>query len=79
MIADILRIAFLFVTFFIWKPTLWYIGAASLLSTSYIAFWNRRFTRQLLPDIRMSVKNFRWKKVWELVSLGAWNSLTRLG
>lgn len=79
MIADILRIAFLFVTFYVWKPTLWYIGAASLLSTAYIAFWNRRFTRQLLPDIRMSVSNFRWKKVWELISLGAWNSLTRLG
>lgn len=79
MIADILRIAFLFITFFVWKPTLWYIGAASLLSTSYIAFWNRRFTRQLLPDIRMSAGNFRWKKVWELISLGAWNSLTRLG
>lgn len=79
MIADILRIVFLFVTFFIWKPTLWYIGAASLLSTSYLAFWNRRFTRRLLPDIRISVSDFRWKKVWELVSLGAWNSLTRLG
>lgn len=79
MIADILRIAFLFATFFLWKPTLWYIGVASLISTVYIAFWNRRFTRQLLPDIRMSLSNFRWKKVWELVSLGAWNSLTRLG
>lgn len=27
----------------------------------------------------MSASCFRWKKVWELVSLGAWNSLTRLG
>lgn len=79
MIADILRIGFLFVTFFVWRPTLWYIGVASVISTAYIAFWNRRFTRQLLPDIRMSWSNFRWKNVWELVSLGAWNSLTRLG
>lgn len=79
MIADILRIVFLLITFTVWKPTLWYIGAASLISTSYIAFWNRRFTRQLLPDIEVKRANFRWKKVWELVSLGAWNSLTRLG
>ena len=49
MYGDILRIVFLFVTFTLWKPTLWFIGAASLISTSYIAFWNRRFTRQLLP------------------------------
>lgn len=79
MIADILRIVFLLATFTIWKPTLWFVGAASLISTSYIAFWNRRFTRQLLPEIRVDRKYFRWKKVWELISLGAWNSLTRLG
>lgn len=79
MYADILRITFLFVTFMVWKPTLWFVGAASLLSTSYIAFWNRRYTRQLLPQVEMKLSNFRWKKVWELLSLGAWNSLTRLG
>lgn len=79
MIADILRIVFLVGTFFFLEPTLWFIGAASLLSTSYIAYWNRRFTKQLLPDIQMTPSNFRWKKVWELISLGAWNSLTRLG
>lgn len=79
MYGDILRITFLFVTFMVWKPTLWFVGAASLLSTSYIAFWNRRYTRQLLPQVEMKLSNFRWKKVWELLSLGAWNSLTRLG
>ncbi len=79
MYADILRIAFLLVTFTVWKPSLWFVGAASVLSTVYIAFWNRRFTRQLLPDIQVRPQYFRWKKVWELVSLGAWNSLTRLG
>lgn len=79
MYADILRIIFLLVTFTVWKPTLWFVGAASLLSTSYIAFWNRRFTYQLLPGIRVRRKYFKWKKVWELISLGAWNSLTRLG
>lgn len=79
MYADILRIIFLFVTFTVWKPTLWFVGAASLISTAYIAFWNRRFTRQLLPEIHIEKRYFRWKKVWELISLGAWNSLTRLG
>lgn len=79
MIADILRIVFLVVTFLIWRPTLWFVGAASVISTAYIAFWNRRFTKQLLPQIQVSRTYFRWKKVWELISLGAWNSLTRLG
>lgn len=79
MLGDVLRILFLFITFTVWKPTLWFVGAASLISTAYVAFWNRRFTRQLLPQIQIKQQYFRWKKVWELVSLGAWNSLTRLG
>ena len=53
MYGDIIRIVFLFGTFLIFKPTLWFIGAASLLSTAYTAFWNRRFTRQLLPQTRL--------------------------
>ena len=57
----------------------WLVGAASLISTCYTAFWNRRYTRQLLPGITVRRQDFRWKKVWELISLGAWNSLTRLG
>ena len=79
MYADILRIIFLFGTFLLWRPALWLVGAASLISTCYTAFWNRRYTRQLLPGITVRRQDFRWKKVWELISLGAWNSLTRLG
>ena len=47
MYADILRIIFLFGTFLLWRPALWLVGAASLISTCYTAFWNRRYTRQL--------------------------------
>lgn len=79
MYGDILRIAFLFVTFAFWRPAIWLVGAASLLATAYTAFWNRRFTHQLLPGVRVRRSDFQWKKVRELISLGAWNSLTRLG
>ena len=44
MYADILRIIFLFGTFLLWRPALWLVGAASLISTCYTAFWNRRYT-----------------------------------
>ena len=35
MYADILRIIFLFGTFLLWRPALWLVGAASLISTCY--------------------------------------------
>ena len=66
----------------LWKPTLWLVGCSIPdQAPAYTAFWNRRYTRQLLPQVSRCRyrQDFRWKKVWELVSLGAWNSLTRLG
>ena len=61
MYADILRIIFLFGTFLLWRPALWLVGAASLISTCYTAFWSRRYTRQLLPGITVRRQDFRWK------------------
>ena len=58
---------------------LFYLGIASVVSTTVMAIANAGFTKKLLPDIKITPKNFRWKKVIELVSLGAWNSVTRLG
>lgn len=76
--SDIIRIVILVVSFTFFKPYVWYIGFASVVCSLYLAAANRRFTRQLLPEIKISRTYFRLDKVKELLSLGAWNSLTRL-
>ena len=79
IVAEIARLGVLFIAYRFFPAYLFYIGLASVVSTSLMAVANAGFTKKLIPGIKISTKNFRWKKVKELVSLGAWNSVTRLG
>ena len=79
ILGEFTRLAVLFTTYFFFRPYLWYVGCASVASTLVQAGANLIFTRRLLPDMKVRRKLFRWAKVKELVSLGAWNSVTRLG
>lgn len=76
--AEMIRVVFLVVAYYFFPKYIWYIGVASLLHTTYLTLSNVHFTRRLLPEIQIRKTYFRWKKVWELISLGLWNSLTRL-
>lgn len=77
--TELLRALILVVAYVFFKPYLWYIGFSSVICTIFLAFANQRFTAQLLPDIKVSRKYFDLGKIWELISLGLWNSITRLG
>lgn len=79
ILGEVVRLAVLFVSYFFFRPYLWYVGCASVASTLVQAAANLFFTRRLLPDMEVKKKHFRWEKVRELVSLGVWNSVTRLG
>ena len=79
IITEFARLAVLYITYRFFPPYLFYIGLASVVSTILMAVANAGFTKKLLPGIKISSKNFRFAKVKELVSLGAWNSVTRLG
>ena len=79
IVTELARLGVLYIAYRFFSPYLFYIGVASVVSTSLMAFANAGFTKKLLPGIKITVKNFRLDKVKELVSLGAWNSVTRLG
>lgn len=77
--TEMIRGGVLLVAYLFFKPYLWYTGFAAVVCTLFLAHANHKFTKQLLPNIQISKKYFDIKKVWELVSLGLWNSITRLG
>lgn len=79
IVTELARLGVLYIAYRFFSPYVFYIGVASVVSTSLMAFANAGFTKKLLPGIKITVKNFRLDKVKELVSLGAWNSVTRLG
>ena len=79
ILGELTRLTVLSVCYLCFKPYLFYVGCASVCSTVIQAVANLTFTRRLLPDMKIRIRDFRWSKIWELVSLGAWNSVTRLG
>ncbi len=79
IVTELARLGVLYIAYRFFSPFLFYIGVASVVSTSLMACANAGFTKKLLPGVKITVKNFRLDKVKELVSLGAWNSVTRLG
>ena len=77
--ANLLRAGCIALGFLLFTPRVSYIGLGSLLSGVYVLVFNMRYTKRLLPQIRIRKKYYDFQKVKELVSSGIWNTFTRLG
>ena len=77
--ANLLRAGCIALGFLLFTPRVSYIGLGSLLSGVYVLVFNMRYTKLLLPQIRIRRKYYDFQKVKELVSSGIWNTFTRLG
>lgn len=77
--TNIARAACIIALFVIFNPKVWYIGFATLISSMYLVFCNIRYTKELLPEIRIERTYFDKKAVIELISSGIWNTINRLG
>ena len=79
MESNILKALVIVGLFVFLKPATFYIGLATLISGIYVVLFNVKYTKQLLPDIKIRSKNFSLQKIKELLSSGVWNSITNLG
>ncbi len=77
--AEVVRMVILIGCYTFLRPYMWYVGIGSVIYTLVLGLGNYRFTRKLMPEVHISRKYFDMGKIKELVSLGAWNSVTRLG
>jgi O-antigen/teichoic acid export membrane protein len=70
-----LTILFLFGLF---APSIVFVVSSTLISTIYVAFTNYILTKRLVPQLKISHRNFDKKCIKELFSSGIWNSLGTL-
>jgi len=71
--------ALLFYLFFSFLPvTVAYVGVVSVICTTFVLAANVNFTRKLIPDIRISRKDFSLKRIRTLLSAGVWSSVSSL-
>lgn len=73
----ILKALTLVILYVLLKPYVSYMGIATLVTTLYVFFLNIYYTKKLLPEINVDIKNYRWKKIKTVLSSGLWNSVNR--
>jgi len=76
--SNMIKLLITVVLFTILPAKIFYIGIASLISTIFVAITNTSLTRKLLPEIKISIKNFKLKAVKTMISAGVWNSVGSL-
>ena len=77
--SNIIKVIILISMYTLLKPAVWYIGLAALICTTYVLIWDMHYTKKLLPEIKVSKSYFDIKAIWEIISSGIWNTITRLG
>lgn len=75
----LLRAALLLMMFKSFKPYVAYTAIVMLIVTIFTQLCNIHFKNKLIPDLKISVKNFSFTKVKQLIFSGIWNSISRLG
>ena len=76
--ANLLRLIVLGISFLVFKPSIVYVALAMLVYYLFVAFTNYRYTKKLIPEIKIKWLSFNIHKVWELIVSGCWSSITAL-
>lgn len=77
--SNVLRVIILIVAFSFFKPSIWYVGFASILCTIFVGGYNVYYKVKLLPDIKIRMKYFDIKVIIELLHSGIWHVIIKLG
>lgn len=64
--------------FLLFTPRVSYLGVASILASSYLVIANVVIKRKLTPEFHLSIRNYDWKSIKEILSSGVWNLLNRI-
>lgn len=79
VISNFIRITIILVLFWIFYPSIVYMSLSAVIASIYIAYYNIRFKKKLLPELDFSIKkNFSYSALREMLSSGIWNSLNQL-
>lgn len=75
----IIRAAVIFGCFALFDTKLYYVGLGTLVAGLINYAYNCYYKLKLLPEFKVSKKNFSWSAIRELLSSGVWNSISSLG
>ena len=78
IVTSLLRVFLMCALFGFLPPNVAYVGLSTCICTFVGLVMNMYYTKLLVPDIKIKKVYAHWSKVKELISAGAWNSVTKL-
>lgn len=75
----IIKAGLLLLLFTLFSPKISYVGIASCAVSVFLILCNIRYTKKLLPEIKVNIKDFEVKKILTIIKSGIWNTVTKLG
>lgn len=78
MISSILRVAVIFIIFYLYSPKPSVVALAGIVATIYLIITNLYYSKKLTPDLKVKPSLLSWSKIKLLISSGIWNSITKL-
>lgn len=79
MESQIIKVIVITALFVFFKPSIVYVGFASLLATVFVTFSSLIFKRRLLPEINVKKAYFHIKDSIKLLLSGMWNTVNQTG
>ncbi len=77
--SNILRVGLIIALLYFCGNSVFLISLATFIASLYPLLFNIFYSHKLLPDLHASISNFSFRAIWELISSGIWNSITKLG
>lgn len=78
IISNIIKSSLLVLLYWKMKPSIVYLGTATLCATLFFIVNNVIFTKRLAPELKLRVQYSSFSSVKTIVSSGVWNSLNHL-
>ena len=77
--VSIIRIVLFYILFTCFSPTIVYVGVVAFIIALINFGFQRIYTQILLPEIKISIRNYNIKYIKEVLASGIWNSINSLG
>ena len=78
IISNIIKAAILILLYWLFRPSIVYLGTATLCATILIAISGIIYTKRLTPEVKLNYNYSSFQSVKTIVASGVWNSLNQL-
>ena len=79
MCTAVLRAFIILGLLIVFEPAAYFVAIAGVIQTVANLIFEYNFKKQLLPELKVKLSLFRFKKVKELIASGIWNSIGKCG